>query len=229
MHGGPKRRGEGVRNLYAQDRHADKVTQGGKMNFKDWSTTVPALVAAFFGFVAFSPETFSFAPWLVKLSGFIAAGGLALFGINAHSGKQPPEGGGSTGTLLKSAVLLFLSLGLVGCAGNQIASPSQIAAATLKESKPIAVQAFQKAGAMCNAGQISAADCQRLKQLYEDIPVAHKAAIDAVIAWQQAGQTSTEPPSVSATVDKFAQLYADFYVLAVRYKLIVPATGGTTK
>ena len=40
---------------------------------------------AFFGFVVFSPETFAHAPWLIALSKFAMAGGLAALGISAHA------------------------------------------------------------------------------------------------------------------------------------------------
>jgi len=47
----------------------------------NWKTTIAAAFTAFFGFVAFSPETFAAAPWLVQLAKFAAAGGLVVFGI----------------------------------------------------------------------------------------------------------------------------------------------------
>jgi uncharacterized membrane protein len=43
------------------------------------------IVTCLFGFVVFSPETFSAVPWLIALSKFAMAGGLAALGIAAHA------------------------------------------------------------------------------------------------------------------------------------------------
>ena len=57
-----------------------------------WKTTVSAAVAAFFGFVLFSPDTFGNLPWLQDLAKFAFLGGLASLGI--HSQDVPTKGGG---------------------------------------------------------------------------------------------------------------------------------------
>ena len=61
------------------------------MNFKDWKTTVPAIVSALCSFVAFcgiAYPTIHIPQVVVAFSGFSAAGGLAVFGINATSGSK---------------------------------------------------------------------------------------------------------------------------------------------
>ena len=52
---------------------------------KDWKTTVPAILAAFFGFVLFKPEYFP--PVMQDIAAYAFAGGLAAFGIYANSVK----------------------------------------------------------------------------------------------------------------------------------------------
>ncbi len=50
---------------------------------RDLKTTLPAIVAAAAGFIAFSPEDFHAYPVLVHLAKYIMSGGLAVLGINA--------------------------------------------------------------------------------------------------------------------------------------------------
>jgi hypothetical protein len=54
-------------------------------SFKDWRTTVPGLISSFFGFVAFSAGSLHWPAWVVALSAFVSAGGLAWLGISARS------------------------------------------------------------------------------------------------------------------------------------------------
>lgn len=56
---------------------------------KDWKTTAPAILAAFFGFVLFKPEYFP--PVVKDVAAYIFAGGLAALGISATSVKPPKE------------------------------------------------------------------------------------------------------------------------------------------
>ena len=51
----------------------------------NWKHSLALLATCFFGFVVFSPETFSAVPWLIALSKFAMAGGLAALGIAAHN------------------------------------------------------------------------------------------------------------------------------------------------
>jgi hypothetical protein len=51
----------------------------------DWKHSATLIATCVFGFVVFSPETFSRVPWLIALSKFAMAGGLAALGIAAHS------------------------------------------------------------------------------------------------------------------------------------------------
>jgi hypothetical protein len=58
--------------------------------FKNWKSTLFGCITAFFGFVLFSPGTFSHYPWVIELSKYAFAGGLASLGIvtkdyNVHS------------------------------------------------------------------------------------------------------------------------------------------------
>ena len=48
----------------------------------DWRTTVCGIIAAFCGFVVSTPEFFS--PAIVKIAGWVLAGGLAALGIVAR-------------------------------------------------------------------------------------------------------------------------------------------------
>ncbi len=52
--------------------------------FGHWRSSLAGLVAAFFGFVVFSPETFREWPWLIAVAKYVAAGGLAAIGIAAR-------------------------------------------------------------------------------------------------------------------------------------------------
>jgi hypothetical protein len=52
-------------------------------NFKDWRTTIPALIASIASLVAFAPDLFP--AGIVLVAKWIMAGGLALFGINSNS------------------------------------------------------------------------------------------------------------------------------------------------
>ena len=54
-------------------------------SFKDWRTTVPGLISAFFAFVGWSALTLHWPTWVILLAGFISAGGLSSLGINARS------------------------------------------------------------------------------------------------------------------------------------------------
>lgn len=62
-----------------------------------WKTTVIGLVTALFAWVAFDPDTFSFAPWLVSLAKYVMIGGLAGLGFVAKDsgvtgGTRPANG-----------------------------------------------------------------------------------------------------------------------------------------
>lgn len=62
----------------------------------NWKTTLAGAFTAFFGFVVFSPDTFSAVPWLVGLAKYAAAGGLLAIGIaakdsNVTGGTKPNE------------------------------------------------------------------------------------------------------------------------------------------
>lgn len=46
-----------------------------------WKTSAAGVVSALFGFVLFAPEHFVQWPWLVSLSKFALAGGLAALGL----------------------------------------------------------------------------------------------------------------------------------------------------
>jgi hypothetical protein len=48
----------------------------------NWRSTAASLVAAGFGFIAFSPELFAHLPWLLAMSKYIALGGLVSLGIS---------------------------------------------------------------------------------------------------------------------------------------------------
>jgi len=50
-----------------------------------WKHSWTIVATCLFGFVVFSPETFVKLPWLVSLSKFALAGGLATLGIAAHN------------------------------------------------------------------------------------------------------------------------------------------------
>ncbi len=50
---------------------------------KNWKTMVCGLVAAFFSYVLFDPDTFHGMPWLVTLAKFAMVGGLAGLGLTA--------------------------------------------------------------------------------------------------------------------------------------------------
>lgn len=69
------------------------------MPIVNWKTTVIGLFTAFFAFVVFSPDTFSGIPWLVNLSKFAAAGGLAALGIAAKD--RDVTGAGSAARQVK--------------------------------------------------------------------------------------------------------------------------------
>ena len=56
--------------------------------FKDWRTTVPSLISAFFAFVSWTGQTYHWPTLIVMLTGFASAGGLAFLGINARSQQQ---------------------------------------------------------------------------------------------------------------------------------------------
>jgi hypothetical protein len=49
---------------------------------RDWKTTIPALLSAFFGFVLFKPQYFP--PVVQDLSLYVFLGGLAVFGVYAR-------------------------------------------------------------------------------------------------------------------------------------------------
>lgn len=49
-----------------------------------WRTTVIGAATAFFGFVLFSPESFTAFPWLIALAKYAFLGGLAGLGIAAR-------------------------------------------------------------------------------------------------------------------------------------------------
>jgi hypothetical protein len=51
----------------------------------DWKHSATLIATCLFGFVVFSPETFIKVPWLIALSKFAMAGGLAAMGIAAHT------------------------------------------------------------------------------------------------------------------------------------------------
>jgi hypothetical protein len=51
----------------------------------NWKHSWTLIATCVFGFVVFSPETFSRLPWLISLSKFAMAGGLAALGIAAHT------------------------------------------------------------------------------------------------------------------------------------------------
>ena len=55
---------------------------------KDWRTTVPSLVSAFFAFVGWTALTLHWPTWIILLAGFVSAGGLSALGINARSQQQ---------------------------------------------------------------------------------------------------------------------------------------------
>jgi len=48
---------------------------------KNWRTTAAGIATAFFGFVLFSPETFSAWPWLISIAKYATAGGLVSMGL----------------------------------------------------------------------------------------------------------------------------------------------------
>lgn len=49
----------------------------------NWRTSLMGLLTAGFGFVLFSPELFQHWPWLIALSKYATAGGLAGIGLFA--------------------------------------------------------------------------------------------------------------------------------------------------
>jgi hypothetical protein len=53
--------------------------------FKDWKTTVPAVITAFLAFVLFSGQQLDWPKWVQMLAAFGASGGLIIFGINSKS------------------------------------------------------------------------------------------------------------------------------------------------
>lgn len=55
---------------------------------KDWRTTVPSLISAFFAFVSWTAMTYHWPTWVILLTGFVSAGGLSALGINARSQGQ---------------------------------------------------------------------------------------------------------------------------------------------
>ena len=59
-----------------------------KLALKDWRTTVPSLMSAFFAFVSWTGQTYHWPILIVMLTGFASAGGLAFLGINARSQGQ---------------------------------------------------------------------------------------------------------------------------------------------
>lgn len=61
-----------------------------KQRFMQLETTIPALVASFFGFVLFAPQHFNQWPIIQDLAAYFFAGGLAVLGINAVS--RPTKG-----------------------------------------------------------------------------------------------------------------------------------------
>lgn len=61
----------------------------GVAEMRDWKTTASAVATAFFAFVAFSPQWFH--PLVVDLAKYAAVGGLAVFGVMAKDGGQPPQ------------------------------------------------------------------------------------------------------------------------------------------
>jgi hypothetical protein len=69
------------------DRLGDLILRSSVMtdmdNFKDWRTTVPALIASTASLVVFAPDLFS--AGIVLVAKWVMAGGLALFGINSNS------------------------------------------------------------------------------------------------------------------------------------------------
>ena len=58
---------------------------------KDWKTTVPGLIGAFFSFVSFAGSQIGFPEWLVLLAAFVGFGGLGILGINAAQVKKPVD------------------------------------------------------------------------------------------------------------------------------------------
>ena len=50
---------------------------------KSWKTSLLGLIAAFAGFVTFSPDLFVRWPWVVAISKYIMVGGLAGIGFAA--------------------------------------------------------------------------------------------------------------------------------------------------
>lgn len=57
-------------------------------SFKDWRTTIPSLISAFFAFVSWTAQTYHWPTLIVLLAGFVSAGGLAVLGVNARSQGQ---------------------------------------------------------------------------------------------------------------------------------------------
>jgi hypothetical protein len=51
----------------------------------NWQHSTVLIATCLFGFVVFSPETFHSFPWLIALSKFAMAGGLAKIGIDSHN------------------------------------------------------------------------------------------------------------------------------------------------